>query len=92
MSPAEIKLWGALALLVLFWPKRAAAATPTGDVTLGTPFVTGGYAEQLDNQGYYSDKAPAVIPDDGVGGSSQRMQDLIAQSTAVIQANGGYPE
>lgn len=91
MTPADFKILGTIAaLLLILVQKRAAAAPATGDVQLGTPFVMGGYAEQLDNQGYYSD-VPAM-PADGVGGSSQRMQDLINQSTAVIQANGGYPQ
>lgn len=88
MSPGEIKLWGGLALLLLFW--RRAAAAPTGTVDIGTPTVSGSGSEEFGGQDYGI--APPPIPADGVGGSDARMQQLIRQSTAVILANGGYPE
>jgi hypothetical protein len=77
MTPTQAKLLfaGATALVLWLLARRAAAAT--GDVELGTPTVTGSGAENLDNQGYYSERPKVLAPD---------LQLLVNRSAAALEA------
>lgn len=87
MTPVEWKVVGSVAVLLwAWWKSRAAAPAATGTVDVGAPTVTGSGSDRFGGSDYgIASTAPLDQP-------SVTVQDAIDRSTAIIMANGGYPE
>lgn len=78
MTPTQAKLLFSGATALVLWLLARGRGPATGNVDLGTPTVTGSGSEDLDNQGYYSDRPKVIVPD---------LQLLTNRAAAAIAAH-----